>query len=70
MNKINKLAREYHLEVIEDAAHALGTYYRGIHAGGFGHPAIFSFHPIKNITTGEGGMITLHDAVLEKNCVC
>jgi len=66
MNKMNELAREYHLDVIEDAAHALGTYYRGIHAGGFGHPAIFSFHPIKNITTGEGGMITLHDAVLEK----
>jgi len=66
MDKINNLARKYNLTVIEDAAHAVGTYYKGIHAGGFGHPAIFSFHPIKNITTGEGGMITLNDANLEK----
>lgn len=66
MGKINKLARKYKLIVIEDAAHAVGTYYKGIHAGGFGHPAIFSFHPIKNITTGEGGMITLSNAELEK----
>lgn len=66
MDKINNLAKKYNLAVIEDAAHALGTYYKGIHAGGFGHPAIFSFHPIKNITTGEGGMITLNDAEMEK----
>ena len=66
MDKINNLARKYNLTVIEDAAHAVGTYYKGIHAGGFGHIAIFSFHPIKNITTAEGGMITLNDAVLEK----
>jgi UDP-4-amino-4-deoxy-L-arabinose-oxoglutarate aminotransferase len=66
MDKINNLARKYNLTVIEDAAHAVGTYYKGIHAGGFGHAAIFSFHPIKNITTGEGGMITLNDADLEK----
>jgi UDP-4-amino-4-deoxy-L-arabinose-oxoglutarate aminotransferase len=66
MDKINNLARKYNLIVIEDAAHAVGTYYKGIHAGGFGHIAIFSFHPIKNITTAEGGMITLNNAVLEK----
>ncbi|MGD0021698.1 MAG: aminotransferase class I/II-fold pyridoxal phosphate-dependent enzyme [Smithellaceae bacterium] len=66
MEKINQLAQKYNLVVIEDAAHAVGTYYKGIHAGGFGHAAIFSFHPIKNITTAEGGMITLNDAVLEK----
>ena len=66
MDKINNLARKYNLTVIEDAAHAVGTYYKGIHAGGFGHIAIFSFHPIKNITTAEGGMITLNNAILEK----
>jgi dTDP-4-amino-4,6-dideoxygalactose transaminase len=66
MDKINNLARKYNLAVVEDAAHAVGTYYKGIHAGGFGHPAIFSFHPIKNITTGEGGMITLGNAEMEK----
>jgi Predicted pyridoxal phosphate-dependent enzyme apparently involved in regulation of cell wall biogenesis len=66
MDKINRIAKKHNLHVIEDAAHAVGTYYKGIHAGGFGHIAIFSFHPIKNITTGEGGMITLCDAELEK----
>lgn len=66
MDKINGLADKHHLTVIEDAAHAVGTYYKGIHAGGFGHAAIFSFHPIKNITTGEGGMITLNNVGLEK----
>lgn len=66
MDKINSLAKKYKLTVIEDAAHTVGTYYKGIHSGGFGHPAIFSFHPIKNITTGEGGMITLNNAELEK----
>jgi len=66
MEKINQLAQKYNLTIIEDAAHAIGTYYKGIHAGGFGHAAIFSFHPIKNITTGEGGMITLNDVSLEK----
>ena len=66
MDKINNLARKHNLTIIEDAAHAVGTYYKGIHAGGFGHIAIFSFHPIKNITTGEGGMITLNSAAMEK----
>jgi dTDP-4-amino-4,6-dideoxygalactose transaminase len=66
MDKINRIAQKHNLIVIEDAAHAVGTYYNGVHAGGFGHIAIFSFHPIKNITTGEGGMITLSDAELEK----
>jgi dTDP-4-amino-4,6-dideoxygalactose transaminase len=65
MDKIMAIARRFNLPVIEDAAHALGTYYKGIHAGGFGQIAIFSFHPIKNITTGEGGMITHSDDQLE-----
>lgn len=64
MDKINQLARKYNLPVIEDAAHGVGTYYKGIHAGGFGNLAIFSFHPIKNITTGEGGMVTVSDELL------
>ena len=49
--------------VIYDAAHALGTHYRGRHINTHA-PAIYSFHPIKNITTGEGGMITAGDAEL------
>ena len=44
---------------------ALATYYKGVHVGGLGQIAIFSFHPLKNITTGEGGMITHNDDHLE-----
>jgi len=66
MDPLLDLARKHGLCIVEDSAHAVGTYYKGIHAGGFGHVAIFSFHPIKNITTGEGGMITLYDPELEK----
>ena len=66
MGRIMDIAGRHNLAVIEDAAHALGTYYRGIHAGGFGQSAIFSFHPLKNITTGEGGMITLSDDQIER----
>ena len=66
MERIGEIADRHRLTVIEDAAHAVGTRYRGTHAGGFGGIAIFSFHPIKNITTGEGGMITHNDEALEK----
>jgi dTDP-4-amino-4,6-dideoxygalactose transaminase len=52
------------IRIIEDAAHAVGTEYRGGRIGSHGHPAIFSFHPIKDITTGEGGMLTLDDGAL------
>jgi len=65
MDRIIDLADRHHLTVIEDAAHAIGTKYGSIHAGGFGKIAIFSFHPIKNITTGEGGLITHSDDQLE-----
>jgi UDP-4-amino-4-deoxy-L-arabinose-oxoglutarate aminotransferase len=65
MDRIVEIAKNNNLPVIEDAAHAVGTYYKGVHAGGFGHIAIFSFHPIKNITSGEGGMITLTDDALK-----
>jgi dTDP-4-amino-4,6-dideoxygalactose transaminase len=65
MDKILGIAKEHDLFIIEDAAHGLGTYYKGIHVGGFGHSAIFSFHPLKNITTGEGGMIIHNDDHLE-----
>ncbi|HLE16714.1 MAG TPA: aminotransferase class I/II-fold pyridoxal phosphate-dependent enzyme, partial [Syntrophales bacterium] len=57
MDRILDIADRQGLFVIEDAAHAVGAWYKGIHAGGFGRIAVFSFHPIKNITTGEGGMI-------------
>lgn len=66
MDRILEIADRHRLTVIEDAAHAVGTRQRGIHAGGFGGIAIFSFHPLKNITTGEGGLIAHNDDELEK----
>jgi UDP-4-amino-4-deoxy-L-arabinose-oxoglutarate aminotransferase len=66
MDPLLMITRRRGIAVIEDAAHAVGTVCRGVHAGGFGCPAIFSFHPIKNITTGEGGMVTLDDEDLER----
>ena len=49
------------IKIIEDAAHAAGTEYKGKRVGGLGNTAIYSFHPIKDITTGEGGMLTTDD---------
>lgn len=63
---INRLAEEYGLQVIEDAACALGAKIGGIHQGAFGNTACVSFHPRKSITTGEGGMILTDDVALAK----
>lgn len=63
---INKIAREYHLQVIEDAACALGAKIGDKHQGAFGNTSCISFHPRKSITTGEGGMILTDDAALAK----
>jgi len=61
LDPIREAAGRAGVPVIEDAAHAVGTAYRGKAVGGHGNVAIFSFHPIKNITTGEGGMVTCYD---------
>jgi perosamine synthetase len=50
--------------LIEDACHALGAEYRGKRVGGIADMTVFSFHPVKHLTTGEGGMITTNDARL------
>src|SRR5262249_39414083 len=71
MDSIWRLARNKGLHVIEDAAHAIGTYYKG-HPIGAGDPqagfrsdvVCFSFYATKNLTTGEGGMVVTHDAAL------
>lgn len=66
IEKINELAAVYHMQVIEDAACALGAKYRDKHPGAFGNTACVSFHPRKSITTGEGGMILTDDVSLAK----
>lgn len=58
MAEIHKIAKEHNLIVIEDAAHALGADYKGKKVGSISDMTTFSFHPVKHITTGEGGMIT------------
>lgn len=58
MDEINNIAKEFNLTVIEDASHALGAIYKDRKIGAISDMSTFSFHPVKHITTGEGGMIT------------
>jgi len=66
MAAIGSLAERYGFAVLEDASHAIGGRYRGEPVGNCRHSAItvFSFHPVKIITTGEGGLATTNDPVL------
>ncbi len=57
MNELIKISKRYNFKVIEDAAEALGSFYKGVHAGNFGHLGILSFNGNKVITTGSGGAI-------------
>jgi len=61
---INEIAKKYGLVVIEDAAHSLGAEYKSKKIGSLVDITTFSFHPVKHITTGEGGMITTNDEKL------
>lgn len=61
MKPINEFAKAHNLWVVEDAACGFGSRYHGQHVGTLGHAGVFSFHPRKAITTGEGGMITTED---------
>lgn len=61
MDEIMKIAKEYDLIVIEDAAHALGSEYKGRKVGSQADMVEFSFHPVKPITTGEGGIVTTNN---------
>ena len=57
MNELKRISKKYNLKIIEDAAEALGSSFKGIHAGNFGHLGILSFNANKVITTGSGGAI-------------
>lgn len=62
MDVIMSLAKKYDLLVIEDAAQAIDSFYKGRALGSLGHLAAFSFHETKNINAGEGGMLAINDA--------
>jgi perosamine synthetase len=66
MDRLLKMASEHNLIVIEDSTEALGSYYKGKHAGGFGLLGTFSYNGNKIITTGGGGMIVTNDEALAK----
>lgn len=61
MDPILEIARRFQLEVIEDAAEAIGSSYKGRKAGSMGRFGVFSFHGTKTLTTGEGGMLVTND---------
>lgn len=61
MDKIMAIANRYNLLVVEDAAQAIDSYYKGKPLGSIGHLGCFSFHETKNIISGEGGMLAIND---------
>lgn len=61
LDELRKIAEDYHLALIEDAAHAMGADYKGRRIGSVSDMTIFSLHPVKHITSGEGGLITTDD---------
>ena len=61
MDKIMSLAKKFNLLVVEDAAQAIDSFYKGKPLGGIGHFGCFSFHETKNIQCGEGGMLVIND---------
>ena len=69
MDEIHAIAEEYGLIVIEDAAHAIGAEYKGNKIGSMSDMTIFSFHPVKHITTGEGGMVMTNNKELYERLV-
>ena len=68
MDALMALARDHDLIVVEDAAHAHGAQYQRRPAGSLGHLAAFSFQSSKNVTAGEGGIITTNDDALAEAC--
>lgn len=66
MDPLESLAERHRLHIVEDAAHALPASYRGRMIGSGKHPVAFSFYATKNLTTGEGGMLTGNQDFLDR----
>lgn len=66
IDKIVQICKDYHIEVVEDAAESLGSYYKGKHTGTFGKVSAISFNGNKIITAGGGGVILTNDKNLAK----
>ncbi len=64
LDVLREICKEHNLVLIEDAAHSIGTKYKGQPVGSIADMTTFSFHPVKTITAGEGGAITTNDEVL------
>ncbi len=64
LDPLYALAEKHNIRVLEDAAHAIGSEYKGKRIGSFGDVQVFSFHPNKNMTTGEGGCVATRDLQL------
>lgn len=63
-DELRRIADKYHLALVDDACHALGARYKGKPLGGLADITVYSFHPVKHITTGEGGMAVTNDSRL------
>lgn len=66
---LREICREHKLTLIEDAAHAIGTKYKGQPVGSIADMTCFSFHPVKTVTGGEGGAVTTNDEQLYRRLV-
>jgi len=67
-DRLEQIAREYRLELIEDSCEALGAEYKGRKAGAFGEAAAFAFYPNKQMTTGEGGIVVTDNGEIAESC--
>ena len=70
LDELGQLAKTHGALLIEDACHALGAEFRGKRVGSIADMTVFSFHPVKHLTTGEGGMVATNEARLAETLRC
>lgn len=68
LDELVQLCKKWNIEIVEDAAESIGSYYKGKHTGTFGKVGILSFNGNKTITTGGGGMLLFNDEKLADHC--